>query len=231
MLASTTPDTQSLRVGVSTSEAPRSETCPTCLLAADTKPTVLLRVGVHERRVATWEHQDALGEKRTRTVYAERRSSSTPYLRYLKRTWAKRAHRAWERLERRTLRDFRVGAGNRAWHKAVEQAQRPYPGTAAWLLSCSASEGGHGRWVRYGGGSYYPGYEHTDGVGGHLQFRPSTFKGFYRRAVEDVESRGFIVPNLGTWLDAWQSALGQALAGAWGVTHGMRSHWAGAGCR
>jgi hypothetical protein len=184
----------------------------------DTAQEVLLRVGVHERRIATWEHQDALGEKRTRTVYAERRSSSTPYLRYLKRTWAKRAHRAWERLERRTLRDFRVGAGQNAWLRAVEEAQRPYPGTSSWLISCSASEGGHGRWVPNSQGAP---------PGGWLQFYESTFWRMWGAAKADLERRGFIVPSSAA---SWYSPLGQALAGAWGVTNGRRHEWAGAGC-
>lgn len=117
------------------------------------------------------------------------------------------------------LSDFRVLAGARAWHQAVAEAQKPYPGTTAWLLSCSASEGGWGRWVPNSQGS---------GVGGWLQFHPSTFAGFSWRARVDAARRGYIVPGSAS---SWYSPLGQALAGAWGITHGMRSHWAGSGCR
>lgn len=162
-----------------------------------------------------------------------------PHVRYLVdvvRGKALAARKAYHQyiLRHITLFDFEVKAGNNAWHRAVREAQKAYPGTDAWLLSCSASEGGWGRWVRYGGGAYYPGYEFTDEVGNWLQFRWSTFKGFYRHALDDVRGRGFLVPKElpeSTDVRAWLSPLGTALAGAWGITHGMRHHWAGAGCQ
>lgn len=152
--------------------------------------------------------------------------------RYLANLWAERSRESRAKtaaflgqIRQRTLHDYVVTPGASAWKRAVREAQRPYPGTESWLLSCSSSEGGWGRWVRYGGGDYYEGYS---GVGGWLQFMPGTFYGFVEHAIEEVENRGFIVPKTAT---AWTSALGQALAGAWGITHNMGHHWAGAGCR
>lgn len=121
-------------------------------------------------------------------------------------------------LSERSLRDFEVRPGYSGWQRAVREVQRAYPGTDGWLLSCSASEGGWGRWVPNSQGS---------GVGGWLQFMPGTFSGFVRHAIADVRSRGFLVPE-SAW--SWYSPLGQALAGAWGVTNGKSHHWVGHGC-
>ena len=112
------------------------------------------------------------------------------------------------------------------WVTAVNIVQRVYPGTRDWLLSCSAAEGGHGRWVWYGGrpwtghhiGNDFLG---MDTVGGPLQFRYSTFKpywfGYYgaKGALADTRARGFIVPDLGEGYGPWVSMLGQALTGAY----------------
>lgn len=140
--------------------------------------------------------------------------------------WEQRARSARQqaiaqiKLEKaRTLRDFVHTDGSHAWARAVREVQRAYPGTESWLMSCSASEGGHGRWVPNSGGS---------GVGGWLQFMPGTWSGFFRNAVADVEARGFKVAETAA---SWYSTLGQALAGAWGITHGMRHHWSGGGCQ
>jgi hypothetical protein len=144
---------------------------------------------------------------------------------------ARQAYTRW--IKERTLIDFQVTPGNGAWRRAVKQAEKVFPGTSGWNLSCSASEGGWGRWVRYGGGAYYPGYEETDEVGNWLQFRWSTFKGFYRHALETVISRGYLVPDElrdSGDVRAWLSPLATALAGGWAITNGMRHHWAGAGC-
>lgn len=123
------------------------------------------------------------------------------------------------------LKDFEVADGNNAWRRAVREAQKVYPETENWLLSCSSSEGGHGRWVRYGGGSYYEGYS---GVGGWMQFMPGTFWRMWGAARADVTARGYKLPSTA---DSWVSPLGQALAGAWGVLNGRKHEWAGAGCR
>lgn len=144
-----------------------------------------------------------------------------------------RKARAWRlRAERYlTLRDFDVRPGYSGWQRAVDEVQRAYPQTKGWLLSCSASEGGWGRWVRHGGGPYYPGLERHDVSGGWAQFKPGTFAGFYRRAVDDVRSRGFRVKRLEALPDGWLSPLSQALAAAWGRVNGLSRHWVGYGCR
>ena len=135
----------------------------------------------------------------------------------------KRKARAWRlRAERwvseRTLRDFEVRPGNRAWHRAVEEVQRAYPQTKDWLLSCSSSEGGWGRWVPNSQGS---------GVGGWLQMFPSTFWRMFTAARVDVRARGYRVPASAA---SWYSPLGQALGGAWAIRNGRRHEWVGAGC-
>ena len=162
-------------------------------------------------------NEDARG--RTARPRSPRNCADARYLAGVSRMRSFRARTVTERwVAKHVLRDFRVVPGEHAWHQAVEEAQRPYPGTSGWLLSCSDSEGGHGRWVPNSQGS---------GVGGWMQFHPGTFAGFSWRARVDAARRGYVVPASAA---SWYSPLGQALAGAWGVTHGMRHHWAGTGC-
>jgi len=144
---------------------------------------------------------------------------------YLAVVWEKRAYVARRQTiaqirkeKARTLRDFVHTEGSHAWARAVREVQRAYPGTESWLMSCSASEGGWGRWVPNSGGS---------GVGGWMQMYPSTFWRMFTAAKQDVLSRGFKVP---TSAASWYSPLGQALGSAWGVTHGRRGEWMGGGC-
>lgn len=160
------------------------------------------------------------------------------YLAQVAKRRAFHARRAYERwAEIHVLRDFRVAPGANAWLRAVDEAQRPYPGTASWLRFCSAAEGGWGRWVIHGGAPYYPGVEHADTSSGHLQYRYSTFRGHYRRALDDLRARGFTVPPhlRAVSVTAWRSALGQALAGGWARWSGNDdSHWSASwsnGCR
>jgi hypothetical protein len=116
--------------------------------------------------------------------------------------------------ERRLLYELPISDD---WRTAVRIAQRVFPGTEGWLLSCSASEGGWGRWVPNNQGS---------GVGGWLQMFPSTFWRMYSAARAEAVSQGFTVPEETA---SWYSPLGQALAGAWGGLH-RRHEWSGAGC-
>jgi hypothetical protein len=207
-------------------------------LTASTAAVKDLRHGVVDRRSATWRHQDAIERPRTRTAYAERRTHSPLYLRWLKRTWAKRADKAYrlrERLEGLILRDYAFSPGNHAWPKAVREVQRVFPGTESWLLSCSAAEGGHGRWVGYGGVPYSTWLRDSNTVGGPMQFRFGTFTGMFRRGSEYARARGFILPShLSYRTTAWRSALGQAIAAGWArYTGNDDSHWSaswGNGC-
>jgi len=169
------------------------------------------------------EHKQRMGAKPLLRFLASK--GSLPCRRVLPaaKLWRSRAYRARIALERfqerrYVLRDFEVVAGNRAWLRAVREAQGPFPGTEAWLLSCSASEGGHGRWVPNSQGS---------GANGWLQFMEATFWRMFLAARADVERDGYRVPSSAA---SWYSPLGQALAGAWGVSNGRRHEWVGYGC-
>lgn len=130
---------------------------------------------------------------------------------------------------RYVLQDTPFGVRANAWYNAIDEVQGPFPGTESWLLSCSAAEGGHGRWVGYSGVGYSTWLRDSDTVGGPMQFRWSTFKGMYRRALENVLSRGYKVPAYLRNSDndiTWRSALGQALAAGWARWTGNDdSHW------
>lgn len=155
--------------------------------------------------------------------------------------WTEReiAETAKRILDRRTLAD------TNDWQTAVRIVQRVYPGTESWLLSCSAAEGGHGRWVWYGGRSWTGGhigndYLGMDTVGGQMQFRWSTFKPYWygywgaRGALADTRARGFVVPNMGSGYGPWLRPLGQALTAAYMRYTGRSGHhWSashGNGC-
>jgi len=167
---------------------------------------------------------------------------SCPYTRYLAQRWKKRAYRERQAYQRwfeaeYVLHDFAYRPGNRAWLRAVVEVQRPFPGTASWLVSCSDAEGGHGRWVGYGGQGYSVWLRDSDTVGGNMQFRWSTFKGMFRNALEHVVDHGYKVPS--HLRDpsndiTWRSALGQAMAAGWArYTGNDNSHWSaswGNGC-
>ncbi|MDH4159260.1 MAG: hypothetical protein OEV62_03310 [Actinomycetota bacterium] len=163
-------------------------------------------------RTQTWACQQRLHRPRHRTERLERRTRSLATIRWVTRLWQKRL-RACERDEQR--RSLPVTGD---WRTAVRIVQRPYPGTETWLLSCSASEGGHGPWIPNRQGS---------GANGWLQFMESTFWRMYGAAHQDVTARGYLIPPSAA---SWYSPLGQALAGAWGVSNGRRHEWFGKGC-
>lgn len=188
------------------------------------------------------EHRAKMGAG-VLTVVRPRKPRNCADAHYLSRLWKQRAARARVALIRylvrqraHTLRDYAFGSGNQAWPKAVQEVQRVFPGTNGWLLSCSAAEGGHGRWVGYGGQAYSTWLRDSDTVGGPLQFRYSTFKGMFRHGLEYVRARGYRVPGHLTYVSdiAWRSALGQAIAGGWArYTGNDDSHWSaswGNGC-
>ncbi len=164
-----------------------------------------------------------LGKRGVRFLAASPSSTSCRYTLWLAKRWRSRswqARQAYERFQERryVLRDFQVVPGNSAWLRAVREAQGPFPGTEAWLLSCSASEGGHGRWVPNSQGS---------GVGGWMQMFPSTFWRMFSAAKVDAERRGYRVPSSAA---SWYSPIGQALGGAWAIQNGRRHEWVGSGC-
>lgn len=126
------------------------------------------------------------------------------------------------------------------WVTSVRVIQRVFPGTESWLLSCSGAEGGHGRFVVYGGGAYYPGAEHDktfhgDMVGGPMQYMWGTFRGHYRHGLDSLRARGFEVSlPASTDVRAWLSPTAQAIAAGWARWSGNdNSHWSasfGRGC-
>lgn len=213
----------------------RSKSPTTCLYAR-------LGVAFYRGRYTFWQVQ------REASVLSWRKPRNCPDARFLAGVWKKRAYASrvktrkyLSELARRTLEDFEFKGirGNNAWPKAVRQAQRVFPGTESWLLSCSDAEGwspGSDLWVTYGGGSYYPGLEDKYIVGGPMQFKYPTFTGMFRRAVEYAVSKDFIIPShlRSDGVSAWRSALGQALAAGWArYTGNDNSHWAaswGNGC-
>lgn len=163
---------------------------------------------------------------------------------YLSHIWSKRARasriqtkRYMTDVARRTLHDFEVRPGNQAWQRAVREAQKVFPGTESWLLSCSDAEGGWGRWVSYGA-RYSPQYaaDHYI-VGGWMQFKYPTFTGMYRNALAHLSARQYLVPGAirEPGMIAWQSALAQALAAGWARYVGQDgAHWSASwntGCR
>lgn len=105
------------------------------------------------------------------------------------------------------------------WATAVRIVQRVYPGSSWWLLSCSASEGGHGIFVMNAQGSQ---------AGGWMQYMQGTFQGDFNAAVQDLHARGIRVPA-SAW--SWASPLGQAVAAGWAYSHNRPSgKWQGGGC-
>lgn len=197
------------------------------------------RAAVPFYRETTWDWQSRrFGALADRTPIV--RGKSCHWARYASTEWVDRsrsARRSFYRWTREhTLRDFPFSPGGRAWHRAVREAQKVFPGTESWLLSCSAAEGGWGRWVGYSGVSYSERLRDSDTVGGPMQYRFSTFTGHYRRAVDYLRERHYFVPRAirRDWTNAWTSALGQALAAGWArYTGNDASHWSaswGNGC-
>ena len=187
------------------------------------------------------------------TEWRQKRGVSTPYpagrkptscldAQHLAGVWQSRAAQArlvtkrW--VAEHTLRDYPYCTTTcRAWHKATDEVQRVFPNSKGWMMSCSASEGGWGRWVVYGGRSYYPGAEYAKGgreVGGNLQFTYGTFAYMYNAGVKHLKERSYRLPTHlrgGASVTAWRSALGQAIAGGAAYSLGLRgNHWAGSGC-
>ena len=99
------------------------------------------------------------------------------------------------------------------WVTATALAERVFPGTQGWLLSCSEHEGGHSEWRWNYQGS---------GAGGWMQFMESTYDSYDGDALADVTARGFsyAAEDVG-----YRTPLGQALVAAWMRTHGLSSHW------
>lgn len=127
----------------------------------------------------------------------------------------------------RDLQSARRLSSTNDWQTAVKTVQKVFPGSEWWLLSCSASEGGHGIWVWNGGAPWYS-HSHGSGAGGWMQYMEGTFWGDFNAALADVRGRGYLVPSSAS---SYYSALGQALAGGWAYSHNRPSgKWTGSGC-
>jgi hypothetical protein len=151
-----------------------------------------------------------------------RQPHSCAYTGWLVEVWkeraakAKRAHGRWA-LAQITLYE------QPTWIRAMREVQKAYPGTEGWLRSCSSTEGA-GRNLSI---NYFQMNHQGSGAGGYLQFMESTFWRMYGAARSDVLNRGFKLDRRSA---SWYSRLGQALAGAWGVSNGRRHEWTGSGC-
>lgn len=123
------------------------------------------------------------------------------------------------------------------WQTAVRVVQRVYPGTADWMLYISDREGGYGPWVWYGGrhwSGYHVGGDNVTGddtVGGWMQFRYSTFAPYWRGAIKDLRSRGFVIPKFPDRggpeeYQPWLDPLAQALTAGYMRYYGKDAcHW------
>lgn len=102
---------------------------------------------------------------------------------------------------------------------AARFADRIFPGTYSWLMSCSGGEGGHGGFVMNHLGS---------GAGGNMQFMYSTYDAYDNAAIKEANRRGARLPAaLRDSGFGWQSPLGQAITAAFmrGVLGISHNHW------
>jgi hypothetical protein len=223
------------------SSTPSSSTAETAPRASAPEKCKHARKAVVFYRGQYAKHRARLGAGRPTTT-PSRSTAACSQVRFLAYMWRSRAYVArvsadailfFRKMRDKTLRDFAITPGNHAWHKAVKEVQKVFPGTESWLLSCSDAEGGHGRWVGYSGVPYSDWLRDSDTVGGYMQFRFSTFTGMYRRGVDYAVGKGYRVPRM-DMTTAWRSALGQAIAGGWArYTGNDNSHWSaswGRGC-
>ena len=165
------------------------------------------------------DHRAVRGVETPRPVGREPRNCADAD--YLSDLWPERSYAARVAAQE-WLRDQRTLEEQRSWLAAIAEVQAAWPGTDGWLTSCSKTEGagrsGEAPWVPNRQGS---------GAGGWLQFMESTFWRMFTAGKADAEARGFIVPESAA---SWYSRIGQAIAGAWGVSNGRRGEWSGAGC-
>lgn len=177
-----------------------------------------------ERRCALRNYHHASGALRWLDTYYKRELAQglSPF------TTVWRNH-AWLRRDARLRLDRldRTLPMTGDWLTAVQVAQRPYPGSGWWLVSCSRTEGGHGPWVWYGHLSY-PRYGTQRTPGGPMQYMQGTFWTDFNRAFADLRARGWTVPFAAR---SYYSMLGQALAGGWAYYHDRPAgKWTGSGC-
>lgn len=173
-----------------------------------------LREGVAWQRAQAWRWQGFAGIPRSPSAFTERKTAKEPFLRWLVNLWSARRARAYAYVRANPALMVRD------WRTAVLYVQRWFPGTSPWLLDCSSSEGGHGRWV--------PNRKHS-GAGGWMQYMEGTFYGDFDSAVNWLRARGVRVPSAAR---NWYSPLGQAIAAGWArhTGHTPPGKWTGALC-
>lgn len=179
------------------------------------------RKGVRFYRQRYNDHREVRGVETTWPVGRKPRNCADAH--YLAEVWPDRAFDERQVTERWV--EYHTLPEQGSFENAARVVQRVFPGTFDILMSCSASEGGHGIW-KWNGGEPYSSSSHGSGVGGWLQFYPSTFERHFAAALEVARRLKFRVPASA---HSWLSELGQALAGAWGLTY-SRGEWAGSGC-
>ena len=166
--------------------------------------------GIEFYTKATHKWQAALGVKKAKISSV--RPIGCAYVKWVAKRWKKRAY-TW-----RKKHEAAVIPHTTDWLTAVNLAQRIFPGTSRWLLDCSSSEGGWGRWVPNGDGS---------GAGGWMQFLSGTFYGNVDAAFSTARRLGFrIAPEA----RSWYSATGQAITAAYMLGIGQRGQWYGSRC-
>lgn len=163
---------------------------------------------VSHLQLTTWTCQDKLGITRTRASASPwALPQSTRYRRWVAAHWSSQKASCASALSKRTI------PITNDWVTATSLADRIFPGTKAWLLSCSSGEGGWGRFVMNGRGS---------GASGWLQYMPSTYYAHNDTAFAAARAKGFIIDER---TNSLTHPFGQALTGAYMRTHGGSSNW------
>ena len=173
-----------------------------------TKQLQALRHLIASQRTLTWQCQESLGTPRTKAsagVWAL--PASVPYRKWVLAHW-----KTQKASCQKTLKAHTIPLTN-DWVTATALADRVFPGTQRWLLSCSSGEGSHGGFVMNHQGS---------GAGGWMQFLSSTYYAHNDTAFYVARSMGFLIPEAA---NSWYHPLGQAITAAYLRTHGGSSNW------
>ena len=119
-------------------------------------------------------------------------------------------------------------------HLSINYSAQTWGVSASWLRSCSATEGGHGRFVD--NLPYLPGAVPGDTIHGYrydgdgwFQFLTST----WRRMSSAAWPAGYRLGPHKTPPTRYRkinSRLGQAWTAAWAFSHGRSGEWFGSGC-
>ena len=180
--------------------------------SAKTTKTALVSLAklAGQQRRQTWSCQDSLGTPRTKasaSVWAL--PQSVAYRRWVVDRWQQMDASCHAQKRKRTI------PTTYDWVTATALADRIFPGTRSWLLSCSSGEGGHGRFVMNNQGSP---------AGGWMQFYASTYYRYSGSAYADARARGYLVDAS---TNDWHHPLGQAITASYAKTHGGGGNWDG----